>query len=119
MKKNLFFLFILGMTLTVLQGCSQQQKAATSQDAIQQAQAMKTVDEQVKYLVSQANSFINSQKFEESITIAQHILQNLDANSQEAKNIIQQAKAELQKTVEKKMAEVKTDLTNKINSLGK
>ncbi len=118
MKKFLTLFFSFSFMITLLQGCSQQ-KAASSQDAIQQSQNIKTLDEQVKYLVSQANTFVNSKNFEEGIKISQHILQNLDSNSSEAKTILEKAKAELKKLAEQKVAEVKSDLTNKINSLGK
>ena len=118
MKNLLISFFFFSLILASLQGCNQQ-KAASSQDAIQQSQAIKTVDEQVKYLVSQANTFINSKNFDEAIKISQHILQDLDSNSQEAKTILEQAKAGLKKIAEQKVAEVKSDLTNKINSLGK
>lgn len=118
MKNLLISFFFFSLVLASLQGCNQQ-KAASSQDAIQQSQKIKTVDEQVKYLISQANNFVNSKNFEEAVKISQHILQNLDSNSSEAKNILEQAKAELKKLAEQKVAEVKSDLTNKINSLGK
>jgi hypothetical protein len=118
MKKILSTFLCIGLA-AALQGCTQQPKAATSQDAIQQSQTLKTTDDQVKYLVSQANSFINSQKFEDGIAVAKHILQNLDANSQEAKSLLEKASIELQKSAEKKVNEIKSDLNNKINSLGK
>ena len=54
---------------------------------------MKTVEEQVNYLVSQANAFINSQEFDQAIKTSQYILRNLDKSSEEAKGIIETAKA--------------------------
>lgn len=101
-------------------GCSQQQKAAaTPQDAIQQSTALQTVDEQAKYLISQANNFLNSKQYDDAITLAKHVLAKLDSNSQEAKSLLEKATAEMKKMAEQKIAETKSDLTNKINSLGK
>jgi hypothetical protein len=120
MKTSNLFLTLAACTfLSVVSGCSQPPKAATAQEAIQQSEAKQTPQEKVDYLVSQANAFVNGKQFEEGIAVAQHILQKLDANSQEAKSILERATEELAKVANQKVAEVKTDITDKINALGK
>jgi fumarylacetoacetate (FAA) hydrolase family protein len=118
-QPNLLLTLTAGIILAFAAGCSQPPKAATAQDAIQQSEAKQTPQEKVDYLVSQANAFVNGKQFEEGIAVAQHILQKLDANSQEAKSIVERATEELAKVANQKVAEVKTDITNKINALGK
>ena len=82
--------------------CSQQPKSANAQQAIDQSKSMKTVDEQTKYLVSQANLFVNSKDFDQAVQTAKYVLANLDANSQEAKNILEKAAEEMKKMAEQK-----------------
>ena len=113
-KNFLTAVFAAGLIFAVA-GCAQQKPAASSQEAIQQSKEMKTVDEQVKYLVSQANSFINSQKFDEAVQTARYILSNLDQNSVEAKSILEKATAQMKEAANKAMGDVK----NKLGSFGK
>jgi hypothetical protein len=109
MGRTILTLLLAGMMLTFgIMGCAK--KAANSQEAIATAQQMKTVDEQVKYLISQSNAFINSKEFDQAIKTAQHILSNLDQNSAEAQSIIEKAKAELQKAAQGAVADVQKKL---------
>lgn len=80
--------------LTVF-GCAK--RAANSQEAISNAKSMKTVEEQVNYLVGQANGFVNSKNFDEAINTAKYVLANLDSNSQAAQNIVTKATEEMKK----------------------
>jgi len=104
------FLVLLLAAGLMISGCAQQAKTSNSQEAIDQAQQYQSVDEKVRYLVSQANQFLNSQEFNEAISTAQYIIRNLDQNSQDAKNIIETAKAELQKAAEGAVKDVKNVL---------
>jgi len=100
----------------IVVGCAQ--RAATPEEAIQQAQSKPSVDAQVNYLVGQANAFISSEKFEDAIKIAKHILSNLDANSQEAKSLIERAQEEITKMAQQKIEEAKGDVKNALGNLG-
>lgn len=91
-------------------GCSQQPKAADSKAAIEQAKVMETVEEKTKYLVSEANAFVNNKNFDEAVKTAKYVLSNLDAESQEAKSIIEKATAEIKKMAEQKAEELKKSL---------
>ncbi len=109
MKKAVVFLSIICLAVGMgLMGCTQ--KAASSSEAIKQAETKQTVDEKVDYLVGQANAFINSQEFNEAIKTAQYILSNLDKDSEKAKSIIEKAKMELEATAKKAAG----DMANKL-----
>ena len=102
-------LLVLGIFVSLTAaGCAQ--KAANSQQAVQQSQQYQTVDEKVKYLVSQANQFLNSKEFNEAVSTAQYILSNLDKNSQEAKSILETAKAQLQQAAQGAVKDVSSAL---------
>ena len=113
---NKFNVTVILLTLiAAISGCAQQQpQAATASQAIEQSKTKGSVDEQAKYLISQANAFVNSQKFDEAIKSAKYVLANLDANSQEAKSIVERATAEIKKMAEAKAGELK----QKLGSLG-
>ena len=120
MKRNQIVLSVLCAVFVFgLIGCAQQPKSANSSEAIQQAKNLKTAEEQVKYLVSEANAYINSEKFDESIKIAKYILSELDKNSVEAKSILEKAQAEIKALAEKKAEEAKAALKKKMESLGR
>ena len=102
--------FVLGLGLA---GCGQKQ-AVNSQDAIQQSKTLKTADEQAKFLVSQANSFISSKQFDQAIDTAKYVLANLDANSQDARAALQKAAEEMKKSAQGAVE----DMKKKIGGLG-
>jgi len=112
MKK--FTLAVLTMVIALSAGCAPKPQAATADQAIEQSKSMGAPQEQAKYLVSQANAFVNSQKFDDAIASAKYVLANLDANSVEAKNIIEKATAEIKAMAEQKAQELK----NKLNNIG-
>jgi len=77
---------------------------------IEEAKTMETAEQQAKYLISQANAFINSDEFDQAINTAQYIISNLDKNSQEAKSIIETAKAEMKKAAQQAVEDAKSKL---------
>lgn len=117
--KSKLFLAVLGLVCVVgVIGCAQKPTAANSSDAIQQSKQLKTVEEQVKYLVSNANSFVKSEKFDEAIKVSKYVLAELDQNSVDAKKILEKAQAELKAMAEKKVEEAKAELQKKMGNLG-
>nr|MBP7088304.1 hypothetical protein [Candidatus Omnitrophota bacterium] len=94
-------------------GCGPK-KAGSSDDAITLAKAMETAEEKADYLITQAKAFYNSKEFQQSIDIAQYILQYVDKNSQDAKNLLEKAKEALKQ----KAQEAVTDVKSKIGSFG-
>ncbi len=110
-RNGFVFVLCLGL-LTAVWGCTQ--KAENAQAAIEQSEQHATVDAKVDYLVGQANAFLNSDEFNEAIKTAQHILRNLDQDSQTAQGIIEKARAALEQEVGKTAEEMK----NKLQGLG-
>ncbi|MBP7216222.1 MAG: hypothetical protein KBA46_02945 [Candidatus Omnitrophica bacterium] len=110
MKTLVIVLSIVSFAVGVgLVGCGPK-KAASSREAIETSKAMQTVQEQANYLIGQAKAFYNSKDFQEAITIAQHVLSVVDKDSQEAKTLIEKAKAELEALARKKADELKNKL---------
>ena len=113
--KRFYSILTVLLLIGSVSGCAKQQpQAATADQAIEQSKSQGSVDAQAKYLVSEANAFVNSQKFDEAIATAKYVLANLDANSQEAKSVIEKATAELKAMAEQKAQELK----NKLNNIG-
>lgn len=110
MKKVIAIVCVFSIGLFTLLGAGCTKKAASSSEAIQNAQKLKTVEEKVNYLIKQAEAFYNSKEFQQAIQTAQYVLSNLDRNSQSAKNLIEKAKAQLQATAQKAVQ----DATNKL-----
>ena len=102
----------VGLTIAAY-GCGQ--RAQNSSEAIELSKAKATVEAQAQFLVGQANSFVNSENFDEAIKTAKYILSKLDAQSPEAQSIIEKAKTEIKKLADAKLAEAK----DKLGSLGK
>ena len=83
------------------------QKAKSSSEAIELSKDKTSVEAQTKHLVLQANGFLNSKQFDEAVNTAKYVLRKLDANSIEAKKIIEEAKKKLEKIALENMSEVK------------
>lgn len=114
-------MFVVGLGLIVVlgvAGCAQQPKSANSSEAIQAADTLQTVEEKAKFLINEANAFINSKKFDDAIKTAQYVLNNLDQDSAEAKSLLERAQAELKKMAEQKIDEVKGEMQKKLGSFG-
>lgn len=87
-------------------------QAKSSSEAIELSKAKTEVKAQVDYLVSQANQFINSEKFDEAVNVAKYILSDLDQNSDKAKAIMEKAKVELQKAAQGALDDAKKKLND-------
>ncbi len=95
-------------------GCGSK-KAASSSEAINVSKTMETVQEKVNYLVEQAKAFYDSKDFQQTVKVAQYILQSLDKDSQQAKTLLEKAKTAILEAA-KTAAE---DMKNKLGDLGK
>ena len=110
MKKTLLLAMVVGLGFGLLLSSGCTKKAASSGEAIQNAQALKTVQEKADYLMNQAEAFYNSKEFQQAIQTAQYVLSNLDKNSQAAKDLIEKAKTQLQASAQKAVG----DASNKL-----
>ena len=105
---------LIVLSAVILAGCSQPPKAANSEQAIQQASNMPTNEGRINYLISEANAFIDSKKFDEAINIAQYVLAYLDKQSQEAQSILEKAKTELAALAKEKAGEIAGEMKGKL-----
>jgi len=117
-RSKLVFVMVFVMVIGGLIGCGQKPQAANSSEAITQAKQLPTTEEQMQYLVREANAFINSDQFDEAIKTAKYVLSKLDGDSQEAKSIIEKAKAEIQQIAQKAADDVKSGVKDKLGSFG-
>jgi hypothetical protein len=104
-----FFTIILAATLVLsfaMVGCTK--KAASFQEAIKASEAMQTVQQKVDYLIGQANAFYNSKDFQSTVDVANYVLQKLDKNSQQAQDLLQKAKSQIQAAVKSGVTDVKS-----------
>lgn len=95
----------------------QQAMAAASQlftdakAAIAASASKPTVKEKTDFLVAQAQGFMNTKNYQEAATVVNYVLSKLDANSPQAKSILDQAKAQLS-------AKMQGAMSNAMNKLG-
>lgn len=109
MKKRIGILTVCMLLVCVaLTGCTK--KAVSSSEAINNAKALQTTEQKTDYLVGQGNAFVSSKEYQSAIDVAQYILSNLDKESQEAKAILEKAKAQLAAAAKEVAADVQKDL---------
>lgn len=113
MKKYLLLgiMICVGVWLFLSNGCTK--KAASSSEAIQSSQTLKTVEEKTNFLINQAEAFYASKEFQKAIETAQYVLSNLNSNSQPAKDLIERAKAQLKAAAQKAVGDTSQKLFGK------
>jgi hypothetical protein len=84
-------ILIVSVSLT---GCGAK-KAESSKEAIDMAKTMETAQEKANYLIGQAKAFYNSKEFQDAVDVAQYVLRYVDKDSQQAKDLVEKAKAQL------------------------
>ena len=95
MKKLISFFIVAVIVLSVALVACGQKKAASSQQAIETAKGMESVDRQADYLINQAELFYSSNEYQDAVSSLQYVLNNLDKDSQEAKDLLEKAKADM------------------------
>ena len=113
MKKTTLGVFLSLIMAVALVGCSQP-KAENSGAAIDHAKTLENVEEQAKYLVNQAESFIKSEEYDEGIKVAGYVSSNYEEYKAQAQGLIDEAKAELEKLAKAKAEELKTKMKEKL-----
>ncbi len=93
MKNGLWLAAVAIVGLVVLPGCNR--PAASSSEAIQHAKTLKTPQQETDYLVGQTQAFVDAEDYQEAIKIAQYVLLSVDAHSQAAIDLLEQAQAKL------------------------
>ena len=93
-------------------GCGTK-KAASSDEAIANADAMETVEEKVDYLIEQAEAFYESEQYKDAVESAQHVLSKLKKDSREAREILEKARKEMTSKVEDMIEDIRKSLPDK------
>jgi len=114
MGRTLAVIMVCIFALSCIWACGPK-KVASSNAAIEASKVIKDAKEKADYLISQAKAFYNSKQFEETIKIAQYVLSYVDNNSEQAKSLVEKAKAQLQAMAEQKVNELK----GKLGGIGK
>lgn len=110
MVRHLSIALVIGLSLSLLLAGCAQERAASSKEAIETAKTLETVQQKADYLISQAKAFYNSNEFQQAVDIAQHILRYVDRDSQEAKNLLEKARAALASAAKGAVEDVKQQL---------
>ncbi|MFH0826792.1 MAG: hypothetical protein V1923_02730 [Candidatus Omnitrophota bacterium] len=113
MKKALLLGIVMCLSFGMLLNAGCTKKSGSASEAIQNSQALQTIQEKVNYLIQQAEAFYNSKEFQQVIETAQHVLSNLDKDSQRAKDLIEKAKAQLQAAAQKAVGDISNKLFRK------
>ena len=107
MKKTIAVISVAVISLALLAlGCGQK-KAGSSQEAINTAQAMQTVQQKIDYLIGQAETFYNSKAYPDAVAACQYVLSNLDKESQKALQVLNKAKQEMASSAQKALGDLK------------
>ena len=93
-------------------GCGTK-KAASSDEAIANADAMETIEEKVDYLIKQAKAFYNSEQYKDAAESAQHVLTKLEKDSEEAREILEKARKEMTSKVQDMIENIKEGFRDK------
>ncbi len=91
MRRAVVAVLVTGAMVCALAAVGCGQKAASSSEAIQHAQTLQTPQEQADYLIGQAKVFLDSKNYQEATATARYVLAKVDHNSQQAKELLQQA----------------------------
>ncbi|MCA9400649.1 MAG: hypothetical protein KC713_03415, partial [Candidatus Omnitrophica bacterium] len=115
--KNSKFIATIGLIAILAVGCGQKPTTNNANEAIEKAKSQPSVEAQVDFLVKEANAFVNSEKFDDAIKTAKHVLADLDKESQAAQEIINRATEELKKAAEAKIDEAKQEANKKMDEM--
>ena len=101
------------------------QVATPAEEAISEAGMLATTEEKVALLLQKANEFYGSEEFQGAVDLAKYVLDYLDADSQEAKDLLGMAQEKLTEMASEKIEDVTeavggmtTGLTDKMEVLG-
>lgn len=113
MKKLISAALLLNLIgIFMLVGCGSN-KAASSNDAIEFAKTIQSLQEKTNYLLNQAKAFYNAKDFKQAITLAQYVLSYVDQNSAQAKDLLEKAKSGLASFAQKKADTLKSNILGK------
>jgi len=103
MRKPIFifvFALALGTGLATI-GCAEQQESA--KEVINESEALESTEDQVEYLIQEAEAFLEEDLYAEARSVAEHVLDNLDSASKEAQDIVKKASSKMQETMQNEL----------------
>lgn len=100
MRKPLFYAKACILCFALVAAACGPKKAASSEEAIENAKAMETTEQKIDYLISQAEAFYKSEQYKDAMESARYVLKNLEKDSQEAKEILEKARKEVGSVVD-------------------
>ncbi len=83
--------------------------------AIAQAQTIPVLKDKIDFLAAQAQGFLGQKNYQEAVNVAQFILTKLDANSIQAKSVMDQAKSQIAQAAQGAMG----NMMGKLGAFGK
>ncbi len=95
MKKILVVWLVASAVIGLMSAAGCDKPVASSSQAIQHAEALKTPVRQADYLMSQAKAFMKAKNQQEAIKTLQYVLASVDPRSDAAKDLLADAKAQL------------------------
>ena len=79
--------------------------------------SLESITDKVSFLMGKANELYGSEQFQKAVDVAQYILQYLDADSQEAKDLLSKAKEALVAVTSETINGVAADVSGKLGSI--
>lgn len=110
MKRLTLLLAAFVIVAATLVGCAQAPKSANSSEAIDYAKTLEGVEAQAKFLLKEAEAFVNSKQYDEAIKAAKYVISTYESEADAAKKILEDAQAELKKLAEAKADELKAKM---------
>jgi vacuolar-type H+-ATPase subunit H len=112
MRRISYALFAAAICIGLALAACSPKKAATSEEAITIAGAMETTEEKVDYLIFQAKAFFESEQYKDAAASARHVLKKLDADSEEARKIFEEARKKTGTAFENILSDVKDTISD-------
>jgi hypothetical protein len=100
---------IVALPLLGLSGCGSR-PAANATEAIQAARDLKTPEAQAEYLIAQAKTFLAAKDYQEAGKTAQYVLSSVDSQSEEAQQVLADAKLQVANDAQQAIGDAKQKL---------
>ena len=101
------FLYTVITVFGLGSGFAEEKKYDSSEDVIVYLVALEDKSEKVKYLLHYAREFMKEEKYKDAKELAEYVLDTLDKNSAEAKELLQDVKKKIEENTMPKVNPVK------------
>lgn len=95
---KIILIILLGILTAILTGpgpvsSDEEEIITSSEDAILYLKSLESNEEKVLYLVDLGQEFMKQEKYKDAREVAQYVLEHLDQNSVEAKDLLEEAQS--------------------------